>query len=128
MTALIVASDRIPTLRQALGKFAMARLRRVGVGTVHPNWEERAAVCERCPMRVIRCGVSYCGKPFAQQIDRDPVMDGCGCPCREKAQSPSEHCPIDSHHQAAERGEICTCKWCQAALPKSSPRTIVSLQ
>jgi len=122
MTALIAASD-------ALRRFAMSRLRRMGLRSIHPDWQQRAAVCELCPMRVIRCGVSYCGNPFLEQIDRDPTTDGCGCPCREKAQAPAEHCPIDSRHQAARRGQTCcSCKWCQSAatLPSQRQRSIVS--
>ncbi|MGA3068501.1 MAG: hypothetical protein ABSF29_16790 [Tepidisphaeraceae bacterium] len=116
MTALITASDRFRQLAGALQRFAGARLRRAGLQKVHPQWQQRAEVCERCPMRVIRCGISYCGNPFLEQIDRDPAIDGCGCPCREKAQSPAEHCPVDPHHRAAQRGPgPCSCKWCQSA-------------
>jgi len=102
-------------LLEALGKFASARLRQVGAMRVHPRWEARAAVCERCPLRVIRCGVSYCGNPLLRQIEREPAVDGCGCPCHDKAKGPDEHCPINSRHQAAEQvhGE-CSCKWCTA--------------
>jgi hypothetical protein len=118
VTALIAATDRVRQLREALGKFALARLRGIGIAKVHPDWEARAAICEQCPMRVVRCGVSYCGTPYLQQIDREPAVDGCGCPCRAKAQSPGEHCPIDARHRAAatEAGS-CNCKWCRAALP-----------
>jgi hypothetical protein len=100
---------------EALGKFAAARLRGVGALKVHPDWKARATVCERCPLRVISCGVSYCGNPLLRQTDREPAVDGCGCACRDKAKSPSEHCPIDSHHQpAARRANNCSCKWCAA--------------
>jgi hypothetical protein len=102
---------------EAVGKFAAARLRNVGAMKVHPDWQARAMTCERCPLRVISCGVSYCGNPLLQQIDRDPAVDGCGCACRDKAKSPSEHCPIDRHHQAAERhGAECSCKWCSTEI------------
>jgi hypothetical protein len=98
---------------EAVGKFAAARLRQVRAMRVHPNWEARAAACERCPIRVISCGVSYCGNPLLRQLDRDPAIDGCGCPCHDKSKDPTEHCPIDSHYEAAERnGGECSCKWC----------------
>jgi hypothetical protein len=78
-----------------------------------PHWEARAAVCARCPLCVVSCGVSYCGKPFLRQVERDPVVDGCGCSCHDKAKSPSEHCPIDSSHRAAVVTDgRCSCKWC----------------
>jgi hypothetical protein len=128
MTALNAASDRFRTLAGALRRYAGARLRRAGMGNVYRHWERRAAICERCPMRVIRCGVSYCGNPLLEQIDRDPATEGCGCPCHDKAQSPTEHCPIDSRHQAAQRAQTgCTCKWCQAAeaLPSRGQRSMV---
>jgi hypothetical protein len=100
---------------EAVGKFAAARLREVGALRVYPRWEARAAVCERCPLKVVQCGVSYCGKPLTRQLERDPATDGCGCPCHDKAKSAREHCPIDSHHRAAHRGEgACNCKWCAA--------------
>jgi hypothetical protein len=110
-------------LLEAVGKFATARLRQVGAMCVHPNWEARAAVCERCPLRVISCGVSYCGNPLLRQLDRDPTVDGCGCPCHDKSKDPTEHCPIDSHHQAAamEHG-ACSCKWCKGGNQKSETR------
>jgi hypothetical protein len=102
-------------LLEALGKFASARLRQVGALRVHPQWQARATICERCALRVVRCNISYCGNPLLQQIDRDPALDGCGCPCRDKAKSPSEHCPIDSRYHAAQNhGESCSCKWCEA--------------
>ena len=98
---------------EAVGKFAAARLRNVGAIKTHPQWEARAAICERCPLRVVKCGVSYCGNPLLQQIDREPALDGCGCPTRDKAKAPHEHCPIDAHHQAAHRqAGDCNCKWC----------------
>jgi hypothetical protein len=100
---------------EALGKFATARLRQVGAARIHPEWEDRAEVCERCSLRVVSCGVSFCGNPFLKQLDRDPAVDGCGCPCRDKAKSPGEHCPVDAHYQATEQaGGECNCKWCRA--------------
>lgn len=102
-------------LLEALGKFATARLRQVGAMQVYPDWEERAEVCERCALRVVSCGVSFCGNPFLKQLERDPAVDGCGCPCHDKAKSAGEHCPIDVHYQAAGRSHgDCSCKWCRA--------------
>jgi hypothetical protein len=87
--------------------------RRFGLFNVADNWAARAAVCELCPLRVVQCGISYCGKPYLRQMDRTPSVDGCGCPCREKARSPGEHCPLDRFHRpAVNAGGGCTCKWC----------------
>jgi hypothetical protein len=107
------ASGMTRQILEALARFATAQMRRLGIGAISPHWQARAAVCEQCPMRVLRCGVSYCGKPFLQMVNRDPALDGCGCPCHDKAKSPSEHCPIDPSHRAATTdGGHCTCKWC----------------
>jgi hypothetical protein len=60
-------------------------------------------------------GVSYCGTPLLRKLDRDPTTDGCGCPTRDKARSPNEHCPLNARHQPASMiGAACTCKWCNA--------------
>ena len=104
-------------LSRAAAKAAGARLRRLGALSTHPQWAARAAVCERCPVRVGRAGVSYCGTPFLNRlgadVERDPA-DGCGCPTREKARDPSEHCPLDGRHRPAARaGAACNCKWCE---------------
>jgi hypothetical protein len=113
MPTLTAAPHRVRRLTAALYRFGSARLRRVGVGETHPDWQKRAEICEYCPMRAIRCGVSYCGKPFLQLIDRDPSIDGCGCPFHDKAKSPSEHCPIDRRGQPARHSASdCSCKWC----------------
>ncbi len=72
---------------------AAARLRRLGLGDVAGNWAARAQICETCPLRVVRRGVSYCGTPFLARIDRDAALDGCGCPTIEKAKTPAERCP-----------------------------------
>jgi len=103
------------TLSRAAAKAASARWRSVGLSRVHPDWARRASTCETCPLRVVRRGVSYCGRPFLSQIDRDPVMDGCGCPTIDKAKSPEEHCPLDARHQPATANigaALCSCKWC----------------
>ena len=100
----------------AMAKGAAARLRRTGALPTSVDWAARAAVCERCPLVVISGGVSHCGTPFLRQVDRDPVVDGCGCPTRDKARSPAEHCPITDRHAAAARdADQCTCKWCTTA-------------
>jgi hypothetical protein len=99
-----------------MAKAASARLRQIGVGATAGNWSARAAICETCPMRVVSRGVSYCGTPFLRMIDRDPVLDGCGCPTRDKAKSPDEHCPVDNRFQSPSRGPKCNCKWCAGAM------------
>src|SRR5690606_4151806 len=102
-------------LWRAAAKAAGARLRSMGAVRTHPRWAERASICERCPMRVIHRGVSYCGPPFLHKPDRDPVADGCGCPTVAKAKDPEEHCPINAHYQASSQtAEGCDCKWCRA--------------
>jgi hypothetical protein len=104
------------TLSRAAANAVSARLRRMGIGASASNWAARAAVCERCPMRVIRAGVSYCGRPLLEQVQRDPAIDGCGCPTRQKARAPDEHCPLDSRHRPASRLSTgCNCKWCELA-------------
>ena len=111
----LTTRPRIPvvTLFRAAGKATGAKMRSLGLLTESRDWMARAEVCERCPLRVSKCGVSYCGTPFAQLIDRDPVTQGCGCPTRAKAKDPKEHCPITLRHRAATRdGAKCDCKWC----------------
>jgi hypothetical protein len=108
--------SRFASLSRAAAKAAGARFRALRLTATHPDWARRAAICETCHLRAIRCNISYCGKPFLSKIDRDPTLDGCGCPCREKAKSPEEHCPLDRRHQPAwQRDGHCTCKWCAAA-------------
>jgi hypothetical protein len=83
---------------------------------VEPTWAQRAAICERCPLRVVHRGVSYCGRPLTQQVERDLAADGCGCPTKDKAKSPEEHCPLAMNHRPAIKiGDRCNCKWCVAA-------------
>ena len=131
--------SRVAVFRQAieaLGRFATAQARRWGNGSIYPLWQVRAEVCETCTMRVVRCGVSYCGKPYLQQVSRDPAVDGCGCPCRDKARSANEHCPIDRKYEAAvPLRRDCTCKWCMRisevlvpAVPQPQPGTPVPLR
>ncbi|HYE18087.1 MAG TPA: hypothetical protein VEA69_06570 [Tepidisphaeraceae bacterium] len=99
------------TARAAV-KSAGAIFRRIGGSAVHPDWSNRAARCERCPLRVVSGTASYCGRPFHHQPSRD-VTDGCGCPTREKARDPGEHCPLTVLNQPATvRAGRCDCKWC----------------
>ncbi len=101
-------------LSKAAAKSAAAKFRAIGIGQQRVDWAARATVCERCPLRVVEKKVSYCGKPFLQQIERDETLDGCGCPVRAKAQDPAEHCPVTPRHLPAKHvGGACTCKWCQ---------------
>ena len=108
------------SLSRAAAKSAKAKLRATGLMRVHPDVETREAVCRRCPMRQVYGGVSYCGSPLLRKVQRDPVMEGCGCPIADKAADPSEHCPItitfDRPHRA---GEACDCRWCVAAQRKA---------
>jgi hypothetical protein len=105
-------------LSRAAAKSAAARLRRLGVLPARVDWAARAAVCERCPLRVIAGGTSYCGTPFLRRVDRDPALDGCGCPTVAKSKDPAEHCPVNGRYEAARsdgHGGACECKWCFGA-------------
>ena len=104
------------TLTRAAAKSAASRLRSLGLLKTTPDWTARASICERCPLRVVRGGVSYCGTPFLDDPLRDVATDGCGCPTRAKARDPDEHCPLDAHHRPAVTSSAtgCTCKWCAA--------------
>jgi hypothetical protein len=95
-----------------MAKAASARLRNLGAGRVATDWSTRAQICARCPMQVIHNGVAHCGTPFLRKIDRDPVLDGCGCPVNDKARSPGEHCPVDGRFQLPVAEPRCNCKWC----------------
>jgi hypothetical protein len=100
----------------AARKAAGSLIRRYGLAPVAQGWEIKAALCERCHLRVAQCSVSYCGKPYLRQIDRDPSVDGCGCPCHEKAKTPGEHCPLDGQNRPSVTSDsACNCKWCTAA-------------
>jgi len=102
-------------LSRAAAKSASARLRRMGLLAQGANWAARATVCESCPVRVVRRGISYCGKPLLEDLHRDPT-DGCGCPTRDKAKDPAEHCPLDRGHRLARLDDVpCNCKWCDRA-------------
>lgn len=105
----------LANLSRAAAKAAKDRLRRMGLLPDSPDWPRRAEICERCPMRVIVCNRSYCGRPFLQLPKRDPAVDGCGCPTLAKAKDASEHCPIDARSNPAhQEGDACNCKWCAA--------------
>ena len=100
-------------LSRAAAKSAASRLRRLGLLSERVNWAARASVCERCPLRVVSAGVSYCGTPFLRKTDRDAALDGCGCPTVAKAKDPAEHCPMTVGHRGASSvGDACDCKWC----------------
>lgn len=116
MACFTCGSNSLRSISAAMAKAASARLRSIGAGRVAVDWAKRAAICEGCAMRVVRRGVSYCGTPFLQQMDRDPLTDGCGSPTREKAKSPGEHCPVNRRYElpVIEHGN-CSCKWCAAA-------------
>ncbi|HWB53919.1 MAG TPA: hypothetical protein VG722_06990 [Tepidisphaeraceae bacterium] len=69
-------------------------------------------ICERCPIRRVYAGVSYCGSPYLKQPLRQPA-EGCGCPTHDKAKDPTEHCPLNQNHQTASSSSgRCDCKWC----------------
>jgi hypothetical protein len=113
MACFNCGTNSFRSISSAMAKAASAKLRQLGALKTSVDWAARAAVCETCPMRVVQRGVSYCGTPFLQQIDRDPLVDGCGCPTREKAKSPDEHCPVDGRFGLpALRAGQCNCRWC----------------
>ncbi len=113
MSVLTCCAGGFRTLSRAAAKAAKARLRAMGVGATAPDWARRAEACERCPMRVIRHNISYCGRPLLERVDRDVETEGCGCPTRAKGKSPEEHCPLDQANRSAALVEgRCTCKWC----------------
>lgn len=110
-------------LSRATAKYTAAILRRAGAAPVHPDWPARAAVCETCPLRVQVGNVSYCGQPAHRQPLRDPTTEGCGCPTREKARSPQEHCPFTQAMRPAQpsAGAPCNCKWCATTSANRHP-------
>jgi hypothetical protein len=113
MPVVAECCSRFATISRAAAKAAGARLRNLRMLRVAPDWARKASICETCPMRVIRRGVSYCGDPFLDKLDRDVTVEGCGCPCQAKARSPNEHCPLNPSHRPAERtAHACNCKWC----------------
>ncbi|MFT3789064.1 MAG: hypothetical protein QM770_23300 [Tepidisphaeraceae bacterium] len=93
-------------------KRAESLFRSIGVGHEHPQWQARAEICSRCPLVVVKCGKSYCGRPFLNQVERDEPTEGCGCPVLAKAKDPREHCPRDLHFDASSKTEDCDCMWC----------------
>ena len=97
----------------AAAKSVAARLRRMGLLGESRDWAARAAARERCPLRTLYHGVTYCGRPFLHRVGRGASADGCGCPTAAKAKSPAEHCPLDRHNRPAVTSALgCTCKWC----------------
>jgi hypothetical protein len=115
MRSLSCCTSTLASLTRAAAKSASARLRRLGLLSDSTDWPRRATICESCPLRTVDQGISYCGQPLLQRVNRNPALDGCGCPCREKAKSPNEHCPLDwTHRPAQHRIDGCTCKWCNA--------------
>jgi len=119
MTFARSTSSLLPlgSFSRAAFKFAGSIARKFGTTPTAANWVQRAEMCERCPLRVIQCGKSYCGKPFLQQPVRDAVVDGCGCPTHAKAKDPAEHCPLNEQYQpAAQSNGSCNCRWCRLAV------------
>lgn len=113
MACFTCISPVFKSLSRAAAKAASARVRALGGLAVHPRWQQRAEICERCPMRVIAGGRTYCGSPFLRKIERDPAVDGCGCPTLAKARDPHEHCPLNARFAPAVRqGDACDCRWC----------------
>lgn len=103
-------------LAQAGVKRTTSLFRSVGIGgRDYESWTDRAEVCARCPLVVVKCGKSYCGRPFLSQIAREEPTEGCGCPVTPKAKDPNEHCPRDEHFNARSTDEsgTCNCLWCQ---------------
>lgn len=112
----VISVHAMKSLSRAAVKAAGARLRRLGLGGTAPQWADRAALCERCSLRIISRGISYCGVPFTEMIQRDPATDGCGCPTKAKAQDPDEHCPLDRRNlPVLVTNGRCACKWCEIA-------------
>jgi hypothetical protein len=100
-------------LSRAAAKSASAKLRAMRILPTRLDWAARAAACERCPLRVVSRGVSYCGTPFLRKMSRDAALDGCGCPTVAKAKDSAEHCPLNSRNRPATKsGGKCDCKWC----------------
>lgn len=73
-------------------------------------------------MRILEKGKTYCGRPLLRKIEREPAIDGCGCPVNDKAKSPGEHCPLATNHLPAQVIDgKCNCKWC--SLPAARQRS-----
>lgn len=115
MSLALSPSRVVIKLAQAGVKRTASLFRSVG-GRDYEGWTERAKVCARCPMVVVQCGKSYCGRPFLSQIARDEPTEGCGCPIAPKAKDPHEHCPRDEHFSARSSDDAgrCNCLWCRA--------------
>jgi hypothetical protein len=100
------------SLGVAAAKAASARFRQIGLLPEAAEWQKRLATCSSCKLHVRKMGQSYCGRPFLHQIRRIPHVDGCGCPCIDKAKRPVEHCPLDALGRPARTDGDCNCKWC----------------
>ncbi|MGC4032284.1 MAG: hypothetical protein QM754_11245 [Tepidisphaeraceae bacterium] len=93
------------TLARAAGKAATSKLRLAGFVPEANDWAAKAEICERCPLRVVKCTVSYCGQPLLRNLVRDPVTDGCGCPTLRQGERPVGALP----HHAPPRGQHRRC-------------------
>jgi hypothetical protein len=115
--SLALSPSRIVIRLAQAGVKRTASLFRAASGRDFAGWADRAEVCARCPLVVVQCGKSYCGRPFLRQIDRDEPTEGCGCPIAPKAKDPSEHCPRDGRFSARTTDDAgaCTCMWCRAS-------------
>jgi hypothetical protein len=103
---------------KAAAKYARARLRDARLLQVAPHAAVRLEVCRTCPLRVTHRGTDYCGRPMWQRGVRDPLAQpGCGCPIRNKAEDPDEHCPLTS----TSTNHACACRWCTAAAARPGP-------
>lgn len=112
-------------LSRSAAKAAGAQLRRLGRLSIAPDWASRAETCARCPMRVSHAGKTYCGTPYLKKIDRDPGIDGCGCPVNDKAKAPDEHCPLNTTNRPAEHLDgQCNCKWCSLAAARNRSKVL----
>lgn len=113
MIGISEISAVVMDLPRAGAKWTAARLRAWKKLPVYENWAARAIICETCPLRRVKGGVSYCGVPYIQQPIRQP-HEGCGCPTHSKAKDPTEHCPLNWQHLVASRTDgQCDCKWCK---------------
>jgi hypothetical protein len=112
--AVLSPSRLLARLVYASINFSRSHIRdTLGTG-VHPQWQDRMEICESCPLRVVKCGKSYCGKPLLQNIDREEHAEGCGCPTRAKARDPQAHCPRTRNYEPpTTTKQSCDCVWCE---------------
>jgi len=108
-----LANPAFAVLSRAAARSASARLRKLGILRVAPDWQRRLASCANCPLRTVVNGVAHCGRPLLRQVHRRPDQ-GCGCPIEAKARTPGEHCPLTAVLTAGPDSEgRCDCKWCR---------------